>query len=192
MQTAVRFVGVLVLALWSAVSQGFLITPTHPARVDFTLGTDEVDPGFALPALLISYTVEFNAANGLNLGEGYETATYTANGTFLGSDSYTNTSFGNIIGCACTDVILNAPLNDPHFFALLTSTAGTFEVTDVIALAYDCTNGCGDHARAFGHIHAVPAPPTLPLVLLAVPLVIAASRERLRLTLRRSAPARPE
>src|SRR5438876_12365619 len=106
---------VLIFAFWSVLYDAFFVTPSSPARVDFTLGTDETSPNFQLPALLISYTVEFDAANPLSLGEGYQTATFTANGTFLGSDSFTNTSFSNIIGCACTDVLLNAPLDNPHF-----------------------------------------------------------------------------
>ena len=147
------------------------MTRTTPVRVEFTLGTDETTPGFELPVVLIDYTVTFNSADSLNPGDAYRTDTFASNGTFLGGSSYTNTGSGNIIGCACTGGPLVLPLDQPHFFMLLSSLSGTFDVTEVIALAYDCTNGCGEHARAFGQIHRIPEPMPLALILTCMGLV---------------------
>jgi hypothetical protein len=47
---------------------------------------------------------------------------------------------------------------------MIYSLNGTFDVTEIIALAYDNNNGLGDSTRSFGVLHPVSEPGTLALL----------------------------
>jgi len=167
-QRIARFAVAWLLALIATGALALPVSTGSPIRAEFNLQPLE-NPLFDFPAVLISYTVSFSGDT-LNNGETLQIDTYRFNGTFLGSDSFTNPGLGNITGCACFDIDLLTPLNNPHFFAILRSLNGTFNVTEIIALAFDNNNGFGDSTRAFGVLHRVrrvPEPSTLALLVLS-------------------------
>jgi PEP-CTERM motif len=142
-----------------------VVTPSDPARVDFTFDLKDVIGEFHFPAVLMDFTVEFDASNALNPSEEYRIETYKPNGTLLGTDIFENNGVSNIIGCACITMLLDPVLDQRHFFALIHATHGTFDVTNVFALGSDEVDPSG-YIRAVGHIHPfrVPEPATLALV----------------------------
>lgn len=170
---SLRYIIAVLLALCATTATALPVSLGSPLRADFNLQPIE-NPQFDFPADLISYTVSFSGDT-LNIGEALRIDTYTSNGAFLGSDSYTNSAFGSIIGCACFDINLLAPLNDSHFYAMLYSLSGTFKVTEIVALAFDNNN---DTTRSFGVLHQVPEPGTLALLGLGLAGLTATRRRK--------------
>jgi hypothetical protein len=111
----------LLLVLWSINAGAALVTPGNDLRVDFTIPQT---PPFSLPAVLMDQTVEFGRDNPLGLGETYQVQTFDIFGTLLQSDSYTNSSFAIMIGCACTGGTLVALLTIPSGFLLISALPG--------------------------------------------------------------------
>jgi len=149
----------LLLVGLSDVSHAALVTFTHPIRIDFTF---PLQPPFALPALILSETVFFGPTNRLNPGEGYQVSAFDAFGNFLGVDSFTNLGVLDVAGCACTDEILSPPLTTASGHLILQALSGSFDVTEVVLLAFDSAVGLGNEDRTVGTI--VPEPATLILL----------------------------
>ena len=110
----------------------------------------------------------------LNIGEGYEIATFDANDVLLSIESYMNVNDGNVIGCACTGGLLDTFLTTAAGHLTLASLAGSFDVRAVELVAYDATM---HSAYATGTLSQVAEPATFALLGLGL-AGIAASRRR--------------
>lgn len=172
---------------YSVGAYAILVTPGSPIRVDFAFPI--ADP-FALPAKIVDHTVEFGPGGGvaaLNIGEGYEIATFDANDVLLSIESYINVADGNIIGCACTGGVLDTLLTTSGGHLVLGSLAGSFNVRNVYLVAYDATM---DSVHATGTLSQAPEPATFALLGLGL-LGIAASRQSRHVREGASASCRP-
>jgi hypothetical protein len=158
---------------YSVAAYAILVSPGSPIRVDFVFPI--ADP-FALPARIVDHTVEFGPGGGaaaLNIGEGYEIATFDANDVLLSIESHMNVADGNVIGCACTGGILDTLLATSGGHLTLGSLAGSFNVRNVYLVAYDATM---DSAHATGTLSQVPEPATSARVKVVVALVMQPTR----------------
>jgi hypothetical protein len=166
---------VLVAAFWlySVAAYALVVTPGNPIRVDFVF---PIADQFALPARIVDHFVGFVRGGDapLNIGEGYEIATFDANDVLLSIESYMNVDDGNVIGCACTGGLLDTFLTTATGHLTLASLAGSFDVRVVELVAYDATY---NSAHAIGALSQVPEPTTVALLSLGL-VGIAASRRR--------------
>lgn len=119
-------VAFLAFATIPGTAAAITVTMEVVLRADFYLPVSASD----FPINFLDETIEFGP-NYLNNGEGYATAVYDANGMLINTSSYTNTAFGNIIGCACTGGLLSPSLTTYAGTFFLTSLHGSFDVTNI-------------------------------------------------------------